>query len=119
VCVNTGQHFLIGGESMPDIAEALLENRQGTILAIEVTAGAKKNIFPDGYNAWRKTIGCRVAAEAVDGKANKAILSLVSDILDIPASAVSIQSGATSSQKKLLITGISRQTVLDRLQARF
>ncbi|WP_321507335.1 DUF167 domain-containing protein [uncultured Methanoregula sp.] len=103
---------------MPDIADALMENRQGTILAIEVTAGAKKNVFPDGYNTWRKTIGCRVSAEAVDGKANRAILQLVSETLDIPVSAVSLQSGATSSQKKLLITGLSRCAVLDRLQAR-
>ena len=102
---------------MPDIADALVENRQGTILAIEVTANAKTNLFPDGYNAWRKAIGCRVSAEAVDGKANRAIVSLVSKKLGIPVSAVSIQSGATSSQKKLLIAGLSRQAVLERLQA--
>lgn len=103
---------------MPDIADALVENRQGTILAIEVSANARTNIFPDGYNAWRKAIGCRVSAEAVDGKANRAILALVSETLGVPASAVSIQSGSTSSQKKLLIAGLSRQAVLDRLQAR-
>jgi len=101
---------------MPDIADALVENRQGTVLSIEVTANAKTNVFPDGYNAWRKTIGCRVSAEAVDGKANRAILALVSETLDLPASAVSIQSGSTSSQKKLFIAGLSKQAVLDRLQ---
>ena len=103
---------------MPDIADAVSENRNGVILAIEVTAGAKKNLFPDGYNAWRKTIGCRVSAEAVEGKANRAIIRLVSEILDVPASSISIQAGAVSSQKKLLITGPSRQDVMDRLQAR-
>jgi uncharacterized protein len=104
---------------MPDIADALTENRHGTIMAVEITANAKTDLFPDGYNTWRKTIGCRVSAEAVDGKANRAILNLVSEILDVPASAVSIQSGATSSQKKLLIAGFSKSIVLDRLQARF
>ena len=104
---------------MPDIADAVLENRQGVILAIEVTAGAKKNIFPDGYNAWRKTIGCRVSAEAVDGKANRAIISLVAEMLDVPASSVSIQAGALSSQKKLLIAGQSRSVVLEKVQSHF
>lgn len=104
---------------MPDIADAVSENRQGVILAIEVTTGAKQNIFPDGYNAWRKTIGCRVSAEAVEGRANKAIIRLVSGILEVPASSVSIQAGSVSSQKKLLITGPSRHDILTRLQACF
>ncbi|MFA4876785.1 MAG: DUF167 domain-containing protein [Methanoregula sp.] len=101
---------------MPDIAASLLENRQGIIISIEVTAGAKADIFPDGYNPWRKAIGCRVSAEAVDGKANRAIIRLVSETLDVPASAVSLQSGATSSQKKIMVTGIPKKTLIDRLQ---
>jgi uncharacterized protein (TIGR00251 family) len=103
---------------IPGIADAIRENRQGVVLTLEITAGAKTDLFPDGYNPWRKAVGCRVAAEAVDGKANRAILRLVSATLGIPASSVIIQSGATSSQKKLLLIGIPKGAVLDRLQAR-
>jgi len=104
-------------ESMPDFADALLEDRRGTIIALEVTTGAKNNSFPAGYNVWRRTIGCRVTAPAVEGKANRAVVALVSDILDVPATSVSIQSGATSSQKKVLVTGIRKKDLLDRLNS--
>ena len=101
---------------MPDIADALFEDRHGTIIALEVTTNAKNNSFPAGYNVWRKTIGCRVTAPAVEGKANRAIITLVSDVLAVPAMSVSIQSGATSSQKRVLVTGINKNDLLVRLQ---
>jgi uncharacterized protein (TIGR00251 family) len=108
--------FLYEAVSMPDIADALLEDRHGTIIALEVTTGAKNDSFPAGYNVWRKTIGCRVTAPAVEGKANRAIIRLVSEILAVPATTVSIQSGATSSQKRVLVTGIDKKDLLDRLK---
>jgi uncharacterized protein (TIGR00251 family) len=107
--------FLQEGASMQDFADALLEDRQGTIIALEVTTGAKNDSFPAGYNVWRKTIGCRITAPAVEGKANRAIIRLVSEILAVPATNVSIQSGATSSQKRVLVTGIDKKDLLDRL----
>jgi uncharacterized protein (TIGR00251 family) len=102
---------------MPDIADALREDRQGTIIALEVTTGAKNDSFPAGYNEWRKTIGCRVTAPAAEGKANRAIITLVSEILAVPATTVSIQSGTTSSQKQVLVTGIDKKDLLDRLNS--
>jgi len=107
--------ILYEAASMPDFADALLEDRHGTIIALEVTTGAKNDSFPAGYNMWRKTIGCRVTAPAVEGKANRAIIMLVSEILAVPAPTVSIQSGMTSSQKRVLVTGMMKKEILDRL----
>jgi uncharacterized protein (TIGR00251 family) len=101
--------------SMPDFADALLEDRSGTIIALEVTTSAQKNSFPAGYNVWRRTISCRVTAPAVEGKANRAVITLISRILDVPATSVSIQSGATSSQKRVLVTGFYKKDLLLRL----
>ena len=67
-----------------------------------------QTLFPAGYNEWRKAIGCRVASPAVDGKANKAVIRLISTTIGVPASAVSIVSGLTSSQKKVRISGITK-----------
>jgi uncharacterized protein len=100
---------------MPDPADALFEDQHGTLVAIEVTAGAKTAAFPAGYNEWRKTIGCRVTAPALEGRANKAVMTLVSRTLRVPASAVSIHSGATSSLKKVLVTGMKRDEILSIL----
>ena len=104
---------------MPDISEALSEDRHGTIIALEVTAGAKSDSFPYGYNEWRKMIGCRVTAPAVEGKANKAIISLISDTLKIPASSISILSGSVSSQKRVLVTGINKKDLIGQLNRLF
>jgi uncharacterized protein len=107
--------FLFTVIQLPDISGAVTEERQGIVIALEVTAGSKEASFPAGYNEWRRSIGCRVSAPAIEGRANKAIIRLVAEKLDVPASAVSIVSGAMSSQKRVLVTGISRQQVLDRL----
>jgi len=107
--------FLLNGDSMPDISGAVSEERQGVVIAVEVTAGAKEAVFPSGYNEWRGTVGCRVPAPALEGRANKAVIKLVADTLGIPVSSISILSGASASQKRLLVAGMSRQQVLDRL----
>jgi uncharacterized protein (TIGR00251 family) len=104
------------GALMPDIADALLEDRHGTLIAIEVTAGAKTSAFPAGYNEWRKTIGCRVTAPAVGGKANQAVISLISERCAIPAAKVIIRSGATSSQKRVLVMGMDKKDLLGHLK---
>jgi uncharacterized protein len=100
---------------MPDISGAVTEERQGTIISIEVIAGAKEAVFPVGYNEWRRTIGCRVSAPALEGRANKAVLMLIAGKLGVPASSVSILSGAASSQKRVLIAGIGKHELLVRL----
>jgi hypothetical protein len=109
--------FLLNGVPMPDISEAVSEERQEVVIAIEVTAGAKEAVFPAGYNKWRRTIGCRVTAPALEGRANKAVLNLVAERLGIPGSSVSILSGAAASKKRVLGAGLTRQQVLDRLAA--
>ena len=96
---------------MAGIADALSEDGNGTIIAIEVTAGGKA-IFPAGYNAWRKMIGCRVSAPAIEGRANRAVVELVAGTLNRPVASVSIMSGATSSHKRLHIAGIGKEEVL-------
>ena len=93
---------------MSSMEDAVLEDRNGILVNIEVTAGAKSDLFPAGYNEWRKAIGCRVMAPAVDGKANKAVIGLISASMSVPSSSVSLVAGLTSSQKKVRITGITK-----------
>ena len=107
--------FLFTVIRLPDISGAVSEERQGVVISLEVSAGAKEAVFPNGYNEWRKSIGCRVTAPALEGRANKAVLKLVADRLGVPVSSVSITSGATSSQKRVLVAAMNRQQVLERL----
>ncbi len=100
---------------MPDVSGAVSEERQGVVIAIEVTAGAKEAHFPAGYNEWRRSIGCRVTAPAIEGRANKAVIRLVAEKMGVPVSSVSILSGAASSQKRVLVSGVNRQRLLELL----
>jgi uncharacterized protein (TIGR00251 family) len=85
----------------------------GIIITVEVSAGSKQSIFPDGYNSWRKAFGISVKAPPMEGKANKAIIELIASQLHISKNAVTIISGHTASVKKIQITGISRQQLID------
>ncbi len=109
-------HALI---AMPTISDALSEDRRGTIIAIEVTTGAKTDIFPYGYNEWRKTIGCRVSSPPVEGRANNAVISCISSALKVPASRVCILSGSASSQKKVHIENLKKGKLLEILTPLF
>jgi hypothetical protein len=101
---------------MADITGALTASSNGTIIAIEVSTGSKSDSFPSGYNPWRKAVGCQVSAQPVGGKANIAIIGLIATVLDVSRSEVSIATGATSSQKKILVRGLFMDEVKTRLE---
>lgn len=100
---------------MEDISGALTETPDGTIIAIEVSAGSKTELFPSGYNPWRKTAGCMVSAQPVGGKANMAVIGLIASMLGISRNEVRILAGASSSQKKVMVQGLSAEEVKRRL----
>ena len=100
---------------MPEIDDALLDDNDGVILSIEVTPGSKQDLFPAGFNEWRKTIGCLVKAPAIDGKANKAVITLISSTLGVSGSSVSIVTGFTSSRKKVKVVGITKSRIVQTL----
>ncbi|WP_209629225.1 DUF167 domain-containing protein [Methanofollis sp. W23] len=100
---------------MTSYDDAVSGSDDGVVITLDVSAGCKKEAFPADYNPWRKALVCHVAARAVGGKANRAILDLVARTFGVPGSSVSIVSGATSSTKRIEIIGISRDDVISRL----
>ncbi|MFU8796208.1 MAG: DUF167 domain-containing protein [Dehalococcoidia bacterium] len=50
----------------------------------------------------------RVAAPPVKGKANQALIGLLSDILEVPGSSIAIEKGLTSRNKTITVTGIGQ-----------
>ena len=102
---------------MDTYADAVTETPYGVTITLDVTAGAKRSAFPAGYNEWRKSIKCQIAAPAVGGKANRAISDLLAETFGVPRTGVEIITGHTSSQKTVAITGVSRSHALARLCA--
>lgn len=96
----------------------LTPHEEGCILAVLATPKAAKDAIGDihqdaGGKAWLRV---RVTTAPEDGKANKAIIKLLSKQWKIPASAMRVLSGETARQKRLFIS-ISYQEVLNCLSA--
>ena len=91
-------------ESLEDLTGEIQKSPEGFKLNIRVSANSKKNSFefldddPAG-----NIIKIKINKPAVDGKANKAIIEYLSELLNTPKSNISILNGEKSSQKCLLI----------------
>lgn len=81
-----------------------------TLLPVRVTPNAGRTecqgLMDDGAT-WK----IKLAAPAVDGKANAALVEFLADMLDLAKSAVEIVRGTTARQKVVRLSGISDQQV--------
>lgn len=56
-------------------------------------------------------IKIKIKSAPVDGKANKELIEVLADEFDLPKSSVIFKSGETSKTKRLLLKGVSGETV--------
>lgn len=82
------------------------------ILSVHVQPGARRSEVVGRHGDALKV---RVAAPPADGRANRAVLDLLAETLDIPTSDVELVSGASSRRKRLKLSGLSPTTVTERL----
>jgi uncharacterized protein (TIGR00251 family) len=98
---------------MPANKSNLYGGRRGAALAVRVTPRSSKNeiteIQSDG------TIKIRLTAPPVDGKANKALIEFLADVLDIAPSKMEIAAGETARDKLIVIFDMDPETVNERL----
>jgi uncharacterized protein (TIGR00251 family) len=59
----------------------------------------------------------KVKARPVDDRANRAVENLVAGALELPRSSVEVVGGHTVRRKRIGITGLSREQVVDRLNS--
>ncbi len=95
-------------------ADALTEGSDGTYIELDVTPGSGSQAIR-GYDEWRKRIKVTVKAEARDGRANSELITFLGKFLKVPPRRISITSGHTTGQKKVLIEGMDRDAVINRL----
>lgn len=77
------------------------------IIILHVVPGSKKDQICGFMEDGRLKI--KIAARAVDGKANQRLLDYLSELFGIKKSCISIQSGEFSRNKKLLVTGVDKK----------
>jgi uncharacterized protein len=81
------------------------------MLAVHAQPGAKRSEVT-GLHGDRLKI--RIAAPALDGRANEALTAFIADRLGIPKSRVTVAKGAQSREKRVSVAGDSDPTALLR-----
>ena len=92
---------------------ALEEHPQGVIVPVKAQPGARRNGLA-GEHAGALKVQVTQAPE--DGKATDAVLDLLADVLQVKRSQVTLLSGATSRQKRFLVTDLSLAEIANRLR---
>ncbi|MFI5266413.1 MAG: DUF167 domain-containing protein [Chloroflexota bacterium] len=82
-------------------------------LRVQVQPGASR----DELRLEGDTLHARLAAPAVEGKANKRLIQLVAKLLRVPRSHVSIVRGETAREKLLEFEGLSAPELAERIAA--
>jgi uncharacterized protein (TIGR00251 family) len=77
----------------------------GITVSLRVQPGAKRNEVVDASG---ERLRVRIAAPAVDGKANAALERFVAELFTVRRSAVSLVRGERSREKEVLVRGIDR-----------
>ncbi len=87
--------------------------REKARIVIQVQPGAGQNQvlgLKDGV--WQ----VKIAAPPIKGKANKELIKLLSDILEVSKSSLTIEKGMTSKRKVICISGLTETEVIRRSQ---
>jgi uncharacterized protein (TIGR00251 family) len=91
----------------------LHDGKHGAAITIRVTPRARKTefsgILADG------TLRVRVSAPPVEGKANKALIKFLADVLGVHKNRIEIVAGETGLDKIVSITDMSAEQVQKRI----
>lgn len=90
----------------------LTVKNQDVIIDIHAQPGAKRSAVV-GEHGGRLKIA--IASPPVDGKANSALIAFLAKTLGVSKSSVSILSGETSRQKRLIVHQISDQVCMEKI----
>lgn len=92
---------------------ALSDHAEGVVLPVRAQPGARKTgVLGEQAGALKVA----VTAPPEDGRANKALLEALREVLGLKRSQIELLSGAASREKKFLLRGVSRLAVEQRLR---
>jgi uncharacterized protein (TIGR00251 family) len=90
------------------------DHPQGVVLPVKVQAGARRNGLAGEHAG---TLKVQVTSAAERGKATEAVLQTIASVFGLRRSQVRLLSGMTSPHKRILIAGVSRTELAQRLRA--
>ena len=94
-------------------ADFVRATQDGVLVFVRLQPGAARS---DVAGTLGDALKLRVAAPAVEGRANEAARAFLADLLGVPKSSVSLARGATSRSKSFLVRGLTVEAVKERLR---
>lgn len=94
------------------MGEMLTETAEGVILNVRAAPRSSRAGL-DG--TMDDALKVRIRSAPVDGKANKELVEVLADAFGLPKSAITFKGGETSKTKRLLLRGVTKETILSRL----
>lgn len=94
--------------SQPD----LQQTEHGVVLRVKVVPGATRTRVVGVLDGALKVA---VSAPPQKGKANKALIKLLADLVGVPRNRITVQQGHASPHKLLLFEGSAREDLLAKL----
>ena len=95
------------------MAIALEPHPEGTILPVRARPGARRNEIRGEQGGMLKLA---VTQAAEKGKANKALIALLTKALSLKKSQLELISGHTSSQKRFLVRDVPADELAERIE---
>jgi len=92
----------------------LEESADGVFLPVRAQPGARRNALT-GEREGMLMVAVTQAAEK--GKANRAVVAVLCDALDLAKSRVVLVAGETSRRKRFLIHGVTKEELAERIDA--
>ncbi|HZU81114.1 MAG TPA: DUF167 domain-containing protein [Acidimicrobiales bacterium] len=90
------------------------DTSEGPVLRVHVQPGASRSEVAGVHG---DALKLRVAAPAIEGRANAAVLALLAEVLGVPLSALRITAGGHGRRKRVAVTGLDSAELAARLQA--
>lgn len=94
---------------MSKIEDAIKDAEDGVLISLHVSANSKEVSF--SYNEWRRVIEVKIKSPAMEGKANRELLSIFREIFG----EAEMVSGEKSRNKVLKVKG-DKESVLEKLR---
>ncbi|MBN1456782.1 MAG: YggU family protein [Sedimentisphaerales bacterium] len=90
------------------------QNDEDVILSVKVVPAGSKTALAGLLDGMLKV---KLSAAPEKGKANKALISFLADVLGVKKNSVSIISGSTNPHKKVKISGVNVDFVIKKLSS--
>jgi uncharacterized protein len=92
----------------------LTDTPDGAVLSLRIIPRAHKNAIQGEHG---DALKIRLCAPPVEGAANTALIEFLSDIFALPRARIQLLAGATSRNKRVLLSGLSASAIQSQIQA--